>query len=397
MRVTLAGLGCGTMATITAEVGEALAQADYLIGAARLLEQLPQGLTPRRTCAVHPREIAELLSDSSCENICVLYSGDTGFYSGARGLLPLLEERGVEPRVLPGVSSVQYLAARLGRPWQDWLLRSAHGVDCDAVEAVCRGKAVCFLTGGALGPGDLCRQLAEAGLENLPVAAGENLSYPEERVTQGTAAEFAGRAFAPLSVLLAEAAPTLSRRTPGIPDGDFQRGSVPMTKQEVRSAALGKLAVGPEDVCWDIGAGTGSVSVELALQSRSVWAVERDAEALALLRANRQRFCAWNLRIVEGCAPEALEGLPVPSAVFVGGSGGELPLILQAVHNANPRARICVSAIALETLNAALRGLTALGYETEVAQIAVSRCRPAGTLHLLTAQNPVFLITGVRP
>lgn len=170
-----------------------------------------------------------------------------------------------------------------------------------------------------------------------------------------------------------------------------------MTKQEVRSAALGKLAVGPEDVCWDIGAGTGSVSVELALQSRSVWAVERDAEALALLRANRQRFCAWNLRIVEGCAPEALEGLPVPSAVFVGGSGGELPLILQAVHNANPRARICVSAIALETLNAALRGLTALGYETEVAQIAVSRCRPAGTLHLLTAQNPVFLITGVRP
>ena len=170
-----------------------------------------------------------------------------------------------------------------------------------------------------------------------------------------------------------------------------------MTKQEVRSAALGKLAVGPEDVCWDIGAGTGSVSVELALQSRSVWAVERDAEALALLRANRQRFCAWNLRIVEGCAPKALEGLPPPSAVFVGGSGGELPLILQAVHNANPRARICVSAIALETLNAALRGLTALGYEAEVAQIAVSRCRPAGTLHLLTAQNPVFLITGVRP
>ena len=106
---------------------------------------------------------------------------------------------------------------------------------------------------------------------------------------------------------------------------------------------------------------------------------------------------AWNLRIVEGCAPKALEGLPPPSAVFVGGSGGELPLILQAVHNANPRARICVSAIALETLNAALRGLTALGYEAEVAQIAVSRCRPAGTLHLLTAQNPVFLITGVRP
>lgn len=170
-----------------------------------------------------------------------------------------------------------------------------------------------------------------------------------------------------------------------------------MTKQEVRAAALGKLAVGPEDVCWDIGAGTGGVSVELALQSKAVWAVERNQEALELLRANRKLLCAWKLRIVEGRAPEALDGLPAPDAVFVGGSGGELPRILQAVHDVNPRARVCVSAIALETLHTALTGLTALGYETEITQIAVSRCRPAGALHLLTAQNPVFLITGVRP
>lgn len=397
MKVTLAGLGCGTAAAITAEVREALAQADFLTGAARLLDQLPEGITPRRESAVKPREIIELLLASGCQNACVLYSGDTGFYSGARGLLPLLEERGIETRILPGVSSVQYLAAKLGRPWQDWLLRSAHGVECDAVEAVCRGQSACFLTGGALGPGELCRQLAEAGLAHLPVTVGEALSYPEERITRGTAAEFAGRTFAPLSVLLAEAAPILPRRTPGIPDGAFLRGGVPMTKQELRAAALGKLAVGPEDVCWDIGAGTGGVSVELALQAKAVWAVERGPEALELLRANRERFCAWKLRIVEGRAPEALEHLPAPDAVFVGGSGGELPRILQAVHEANPGARVCVSAIALETLHTALDRLTALGYETEITQTAVSRCRPAGKLHLLTAQNPVFLITGVRP
>ena len=397
MQVTLAGLGCGTAATVTAEVQQALAGAEVLVGAARLLESLPEDLTPRRVCAVRPREIAEALRASGCERACVLYSGDSGFYSGARVLLPLLAEEDMEVRVLPGVSSVQYLSAKLGRPWQDWLLRSAHGVDCDAVEAVCRGVPVCFLTGGALGPGGLCRRLAEAGLGNLPVTVGENLSYPEERLTQGTASDFAGREFAPLSVLLAEAAPTHPRRAPGIPDGEFQRGKVPMTKQEVRAAILGKLSVGPEDVCWDVGAGTGGVSVELALQARSVWAVERNPEALELLRANREKFCAWKLRIAEGPAPEALRGLPAPDAVFVGGSGGELSRILQTVHDANPRARICVSAIALETLHTASECLTALGYETEITQIAVSRCRPVGTLHLLTAQNPVFLITGVAP
>lgn len=397
MKVTLAGLGCGTAATITAEVREALDRADLLVGAARLLESLPEGLTPRRTCAVKPGEILEALLASSSERACVLYSGDSGFYSGARGLLPLLAVRDIEVRVLPGISSVQYLAAKLGRPWQDWRLRSAHGVECDAVEAVCRGVPACFLTGGALGPGELCRQLVEAGLGTLSVTVGENLSCPEERLIQGTAADFSGRKFAPLSVLLAEAAPTYPRRAPGIPDGEFQRGSVPLTKQEVRAAILGKLSVGPEDVCWDIGAGTGGVSVELALQARSVWAVERDPEALELLRSNRERFHAWKLRVVEGLAPEALQGLPTPDAVFVGGSGGELPRILQAIHDASPAARICVSAIALETLHTALECLTALGYEAEVAQIAVSRSRPAGTLHLLMAQNPVFLITGVRP
>lgn len=397
MQVTLAGLGCGTAATVTAEVRAALEEAEILVGAVRLLESLPEGLTPRRVCAVKPREIMEALLASGCEHACVLYSGDSGFYSGARVLLPLLAEEHMDAQVLPGVSSIQYLAAKLRRPWQDWLLRSAHGVECDAVEAVCRGAPVCFLTGGALGPGDLCRQLAEAGLGELPVTVGENLSCPKERLLSGTAAELAGREFAPLSVLLAEAAPAHPRRAPGIPDGEFQRGSVPMTKQEVRAAILGKLSVGPEDVCWDVGAGTGSVSVELALQARSVWAVERNPEALELLRANRKKFCAWRLHIAEGPAPEALRGLPAPDAVFVGGSGGALPSILQAVHDANPRARVCVSAIALETLHTASERLTALGYETEITQLAVSRCRPAGTLHLLTAQNPVFLITGVAP
>lgn len=393
MRVYLVGSGCGTADTLTGQGLAAIREAELIVGAPRLLRGLPPH-SARCEAAAGAEDIVRLLTDSGCRRACVVYSGDTGFYSGAKGLLPLLEERGIEAEVIPGVSSVQYLAAKLGRPWQDWRLCSAHGVDCDPVEAVSGGVPAFFLTGGARGPAMLCGQLARAGLGDLPVTVGEDLACPEEQVLQGTAADFAGRTFAPLNVLLAEAAPAAPRRTPGLPDGLFRRGEVPMTKQEVRAAILAKLAVGPGDVCWDIGAGTGSVSVELALSGREVWAVERRAEACCLILENRARFSTWNLHLAEGGAPEALSGLPRPDAVFVGGSGGCLKEILAAVHGANPAARVCVSAIALETLGTASACLAGLGYRVEVTQIAVSRAKPAGELHLLTAQNPVFLITG---
>ena len=399
MLVTLAGLGCGTAAGVTAEAREAIARADCLIGGARLLSALPEACAESRFVATKPREIVERLLESGAERPCVVYSGDTGFYSGARRLLPLLEARGMEWRVLPGVSSVQMLAARLGRPWQDWALYSAHGTDCDPVTAVSRGKPAFFLTGGSLGPAELCQRLADAGLGALAVTAGENLSYENERIIRGTAAELAEQCFAPLSVLLAEPAPMpLAKRTPGIPDGQFLRGDVPMTKQEVRAAALGKLAVRPTDTVWDVGAGTGSVSVELALAADRgrAYAVECREAACALVRANRERFGAWNLTLVPGKAPEALADLPAPDAVFVGGTRGGMEGIVDTALDKNPNARICVSAIALETLASAVSALTARGLEAEVAQISVSRAKAAGELHLLTANNPVFLITGRR-
>lgn len=397
MKVTLLGLGGGAAGTWTEDARLALERAEAVFGAPRLLAGLPDIDGQRRIAATRPREILDALLNLNCERAAVVYSGDTGFYSGARLLLPLLREQGIEAEVLPGLSSVQLLSARLGRPWQDWKLVSAHGLDCDAVEAVMAGKPVFFLTGGSLGPAALCGQLAAAGLGNLPVTVGENLAAPEERVVSGTAAEFAAEKFAPLSVLLAEAAPTMPRRTPGWPDGWFLRGAVPMTKQEVRAAALSKLAVAPGETCWDVGAGTGSVSVELAALCSHVYAVECEAEACELIRQNREKFHAWNLTVIEGRAPEALNDLPAPDAVFLGGTKGALAPIVDAALAKNPKARLCISAIALETLSAAIRTLKERGIEAEITQLAVSRTRPAGSLHLLTANNPIFLITGNCP
>ena len=152
----------------------------------------------------------------------------------------------------------------------------------------------------------------------------------------------------------------------------FLRGAqVPMTKEAVRALALAKLELHRARHLIDIGAGTGSVSAELSLYAKSVWAVERKPEAVELIRKNREKFCAWNLHVIAGTAPEALELLPKPDAVFIGGSSGKLDEIIHAAVRANPEVRICVSAIALETLQQAISALERLGYGPEVTQIAV--------------------------
>ena len=393
MKIYLIGMGCGAD-SVTQAAGQALAEAGLVLGPRRLLDQVDKrSLECEYREAVRPEAIMAQVSAYTGDRVCILLSGDSGFYSGARRLDSLLVDYEVE--ILPGISSLQLLAARLGRPWQDWKLCSVHGVDCDPVAAVCSGQVCFFLTGGRVTPATLCEQLRDAGLGQLAVVAGEDLGSAQERITCGTAAEFAVRDFAPLSVLLAEPAPRHPRRTPGLPDElFFRQEKIPMTKQEIRAAALSKLAVGPEDVCWDVGAGTGSVSVELALQGKSVWAVERDAAALELAEKNREKFGAWNLQLLYGEAPEALAKLPRPDAVFVGGSGGKLREILSAAVAANPSARICVAAIALETLQEACTGFQELGFSAEVTQIAVNRSKATGSLHLMLAQNPVYLIIG---
>ena len=397
MNVTLIGLG-GAGDTVTSAAREALECSEVVIGAPRLLEGLAKSDRQKYFTEYRTEEIIAILARENAARACVVFSGDTGFYSGARTLLPRLAARGYACRVLPGLSSVQLLAARLGRPWQDWTLVSAHGAACDPVATAMRGKPAFFLTGGANTPDVLCRALAEAGLGEVRVTVGENLAAADERVIEATAADAASQTFAPLSVLLVEAVERPDVPVGGIADEQFLRGNVPMTKQEVRAAILSKLALRRADTVWDVGAGTGSVSVALSLAADAgrVYAVECADEACALIEANRRRFGAWNLRLVRGTAPEALANLPAPDAVFIGGSKGRLRAVIEAALAANPGVRLCVSAIALETLYAASEACKALNLDMEITQISVSRTRAAGKLHLLTANNPVFLITAKR-
>ena len=253
--ITLIGMGSGTPESLTAQGLAALQNAGLILGAKRLLEQLPQGCTEHRKALYQPEDVLAALAADPEVDAALVYSGDTGFYSGAAQLLPMLRAFGISCRVLPGLSSVQLLAAAVGRSWQEWKLVSAHGCACDPV-AECLtagGKPVFFLTGGAETPASLCGRLAAAGLGDAHVLVGEELGRAEEKILFGTAQEFAQKQFASLSVLLVEHLPQPPRRVPGFPDEAFHRGEVPMTKQEVRAAALAKLAVQPGDTLWDVG------------------------------------------------------------------------------------------------------------------------------------------------
>ncbi|MEG0441910.1 MAG: precorrin-6y C5,15-methyltransferase (decarboxylating) subunit CbiE, partial [Oscillospiraceae bacterium] len=278
--IFLIGTGMGCPASLTAEAQQAIAACSVLIGASRLLAPY-EDIGKTLKSLVPAQEIADYIDLQPADAVVgVLLSGDVGFYSGAKGLYPLLEDCAVV--TLPGVSSLVYFCAKLHTTWQDAALVSAHGRSHNAPGVIQSHGKTFVLTGGENRAQDLCKALVSRGLGAVQIHVGENLSYPQERITSGTAAELAEGDFDSLAVLLAEnPAPVLREYTaPGIPDEAFLRGDAPMTKEEVRCLAISKLRLRADSVLWDVGAGTGSVSIEGALAAieGQVFAVEKKPE-----------------------------------------------------------------------------------------------------------------------
>lgn len=391
----LIGIGMGNPETLTQGAARRIADCGLLIGAKRMLDAFPDH-PGRKLALIRAEDIASAVRAFDGDS-AVLLSGDPGFYSGAARLYDLLE--GVSVQTVPGISSLNYFCARLRTTWQDACLVSVHGREANAVGQIQSHKKTFLLTGGNCTAGDLCRLLKEAGLGHVKVSVGQRLSYPDERIVSGTAAELAEQPFDDLAVVLTEnPAPTAWKAgAPCLWDDQLIRGRSPMTKENIRLLAVARLGITRESVVWDVGAGTGSVSAACAMAAwqGQVWAVEKEPEALELIGRNKQALALSNLHVVPGEAPGALETLPKPDCVFIGGSSGSMEGIFRAVLEKNPAARICLTAVSLESLTDGLDCMKRFGLaNVDVTQISAAQAKTLGRYHMMMGQNPVWILSG---
>lgn len=412
-QVCLVGIGTGSGKTLSAEAWEAIRESDCIIGAKRMLEAAGVGredITRGRIrrdgdekqdakavyCEYHPEKIKEMIAaHPEYRKAAVLYSGDIGFYSGAEKLYGLLKDD-YEIRGIPGLSCVVYFAAKLHVSWEDARLISIHGRRQPYIHILARHQKTFLLLGGIGQAEEFCRELKEYGLTGLKLWIGRDLSYPEESIICRTGRDIRPEDISGLSVVYAENPSPLPVFCGQIRDEEFIRGNVPMTKEEIRAVSMAKLGLSGESVLYDIGAGTGSIAVTAAAsyEKARVYAIEKKAEGIELIRQNQRRFCVDQLFVTEGTAPEILEKLEPPTHVFIGGSSGNLQEILHCIREKNRNAKVVLNVITLETLKEVLsaeeKGLLT---DVEIIQAGIARSKKRGNYHMMTGQNPVYIVS----
>lgn len=404
MTVELVGIGPGGKDFLTFEASDAISSADILFGASRMLRDY-EG---RKAYPYYRAEdIISVLEKEIPEKTAVLLSGDTGFYSGAEKLAPALKKwayaYGIKCDVMihPGISSFAYLAAKAGVSYQDAELVSIHGCSGDKkaaaelVNSVRYNEKTFVLLSGADDVKLMGKLLAENGLSDVSIILGFQLSYPEEIVGMIRTVD-CGKVTEPglYTAIVVNDHPQTKFILPVISDEEMIRGSVPMTKENIRHLSIMKLCLTEGATVYDIGSGTGSVACEIAAQSAGikVFAIEKKEEACSLIEQNAAKFGLSNIKIIQGMAPEVLEGLEPPTHAFIGGSSGELREILTVLNNTGGNVRVVINAVSLETISEIQSALKDFGIsDLSVEQISVSRARELGSYHLMTAENPVMI------
>ena len=392
-RVSLIGIGMGP-GDLTERSASIVIGADLLVGAKRMLEAVDS--TGKDVLTEYRSDVIARYLDENprYRNVAVLLSGDVGFYSGATGLLGKLDRNVYDVNVEPGISSIVYLCAKLGTTWQDAYLTSCHGRESNIVNLVGTRAKVFTLLSGQDTVHEMCRQLFEYNLNSVSVTVGQDFGYPTERIFTGTPSQCLDESFGDLCVALIENPTPDTRNSISIPDEVFTRGDAPMTKSEVRTLSVAKLKLCRDSVVYDIGAGTGSVSIEMALTAYlgKVYAIEREDIAADLIEINKRKFQAANLEVVRGLAPEAMRDLPAPTHAFIGGSAGNLKSIVQCLLDKNPDVRIVINSVTMETMAETMQVVKELNLvEEEFVNVTIAKSRRLGRYHLMTGQNPVYI------
>lgn len=408
MDIILAGIGMGASKGLTREVYDAIESADILLGAKRLID--PYSPRMEKKPYYLGKDIVPYLEDLFLQSagkryrVVVLFSGDSGCYSGCQALAHCLHEAVAEKRILadirilPGISSVSYLASCIGESYHDAAIMSMHGKLLPGLARRIQENEKTFLfMSGVKDMRKLGNALSEALMDDCIITAGYQLSYEDEEIRKLTPKECLSCEKEGLYIcFIYNPHPKKKPLTPGIADEEFIRGKVPMTKKEIREVSICKLRLYPGAVVYDIGSGTGSVAVEMADMSPDieVFALEQKPEAVELIEKNKEKFHLDNITVIRTKAPEGFMDLKMPTHAFIGGSGGNMKEIIETLYQINPGMRIVINAVSIETLCEIKELLSSYPVcDTEFVQLQVSRVKELGTYHMMQAENPIFVCT----
>ena len=478
-RLTIAGGGPGSEAFVLPEARAAIDTAGYVFADKRYAHFVKHD---RVEIFGKVMETVERIGEKlQCCDVTVIVSGDPLFFSLTKTIRRALPD--VELKIIPGIGSLQYLAARCNKTTENAAFISAHGRELNADELICDVKnhnGVYLLCDKKNHPGYIAGLLVSGGLGDAQMYVGSRLSYEDEVIIEGSAFNLSDRQYDDLCVAAIFYEATSSQRptasleleksayvlqksseseksaserpssdlenaaselsfcsdsekkaaeaaTPGgsaafsssdtvdtykIPaallnDEAFIRSKVPMTREEVRWAILGKLRLQPGDILWDIGAGTGSVTMECGRMltllgpasgngSRlgQVYAVERNADAIELIEKNKARFGLENIHIIKGDAIECVKSFPKPDCVFIGGSGRELKDLLGFIKGLGSHIRVITACVTMETIAQALEAYDHTWANVDMIQINIGRGKALGSYHVMDGSHPVTLFCG---
>lgn len=407
LNITLAGVGMGSQASLTKEVEQAIKEADIILGAKRMIDIYEPRLEkkPYYMAGDIIPYLKKLQGNDTFyedKNVVILFSGDSGFYSGCQSLYRSLRaetESGAldaDISIMPGISSIAYLAACTGESYQDAEICSIHGrKQANLADIIRHNSKIFMLMSGVNDVNSLGQLLLDAGLNQCIVIAGYELSYENQEIMALTPIECVKLKKEGLYTCLIKNPNAGDRRlTHGKADSEFIRDKVPMTKEEVREVSICKLRLTDKSLVYDIGSGTGSIAMEMAGLSPDlkVYAIERKPEAVALIKKNKEKFKLDNIEVIEAEAPEGLDELPKPTHVFIGGSGGNLNEILNTLYSKNDSMRIVITAVSLETIAQIKEILSAYPIANEdIVELQVNRSKVIGKYHMMQAENPVWI------
>lgn len=402
--ITLIGCGMGQIGSLTEEAARAIASAEVIFGSKRLISTLGEN---KQSYPLYQAEDIIPILKQNPGNAVVLFSGDTGFYSGCKkAYKSFLEEfqKGElqgEVRILPGISSLSMLCSAFGISWEDARIISIHGNGsvaqnrAEILNAVLYNRKTFMLLSGVSDVNNLASLFLDMDFNGLEIYIGYNMACPNEAYMRLSLKECLNLNKDGLySLLVHNPFPKERVLMKSIPDECFIRGRVPMTKEEIRTVSLSKLELTTNSVLLDIGSGTGSVAVNAAILYPliKVYAIERHEEACGLIRANSDLFHCSNLTLIQGTAPQCISIAEKPTHAFIGGSGGNLKDIIDKLLQMNAGIRIVINAVSLETIHELVEIEKMFPVEDfEIVSLSASKIRKLGDYHMNTAENPVWI------